>query len=104
MIKIKPLGLDVRPIRPSDIGSLIPVQSHPFKTFIDYVYGSLYLTGQIGILDTEDERTSGVPGKKPVIHSGLDIAYMHVTGRAWRYTYSHGFGHFQSFTIITLRL
>ncbi len=87
-VHLNPLRLNVGSVAAADIRSFVPIQSKPLQTvYVDFD-GTLYLTGDVSILDAEYETAGVVPGEKPGEQGSPDITDVRTAGRAGGEPYS----------------
>ena len=65
----------IRPLRLPE-RTLVPVESEPAEVLEYPILGSLLMTVDIGILDSEDQAAAGRPGGQPVEQGGPGVAEM----------------------------
>lgn len=66
------LRLPVRPVRPTHLGPLIPIQAKPAQRVQQRQIAFLAVALGVGVLDAEHEGATGVPGVGPVEQRGAD--------------------------------
>ncbi len=79
-VDVHPLGLPVRPVRPADLGALVPVEAEPVHDVDEELVRLLAVAGGVGVLDAEDEPSAVVPGERPAEQRGARHADVRIAG------------------------
>src|SRR5258708_19720121 len=95
-VKGRPLRLAIRSIGTADRRSLIPIQTQPLEVADNGILKLRLGPFPVRILDSKNEFTPRVPGKKPIEKRRSGSAYMKVAGRTWGKPHSNCCHYFQS--------
>src|SRR5271166_1261570 len=85
-INRKPVALPVRPKRPADVRSFIPVDAKPLQIIQKLVLVAGLAALEIGVFDAEDHRALGFAGEEPVVKCGAGVADVQLPGGRRRKT------------------
>ncbi len=79
---LQPIGGVVIPVEPLRlIVALVPDQPQPGQVVLDPLFELGGRAGQVGVVDTQDERPALPLGEHPVDQGGADIAHVQLAGR-----------------------
>lgn len=79
-VEVPPLGLDVGPHGAAQVGTLVPVEAALAQGLVDDLGGALHKALLVGVLDAQDEFSPLVPGDKPGVQGGAQVADVHIAG------------------------
>ena len=79
-IYLQTLRLKIGTIFTAYLRPLIPIQAQPVQTAKDSPHRVFNFSGDIGILNADNEATAVVPGKEPVKQGSPDITHVGITG------------------------
>jgi len=89
LIESPPLGLDIRADRAADIRPLVVRQAASAHGAVNDIDRALHIAALIGVLNAQDELTTGVPRDQVRIQRRAQIADVHIARRAGRETGAH---------------
>ena len=81
-VAVGALRLEIRAVRPADLGAFVPVHAHPAEAVEDQRDGLLDVPLLVGVVDPEDELAAGVAGQQPVEQRRPHPADVEEAGRA----------------------
>ncbi len=89
-VKRGALALDIRPMRPTDAGAFVPVETHPAQGIDKSLHGPLHGALLVGVLDAQDELAAVLAGEHPVVERGARPADMQIARGAGCESYAYG--------------
>ena len=81
LVAIEPLGLEIRPVRSADLGTLVPLEPQPAQALENSADHLRRRTLEVGVFDAQDERAAVPPGEEIVEKRGTRAADVQVAGR-----------------------
>ncbi len=79
----QPVALPIRRVRPTDVWTFVPIQSHPFEIVEQLGFVASLAAFEIRVFDAKHHDAAGLTGEQPVEECSAGVADVQLSGGGW---------------------